>query len=131
MTMAFVVLDIKSGQGSFLNAAHMPLYIKHDGEVSTLVQRGFHLGDGEFLDHCRASRFQFDPGDTLFLYTDGLVKNKSLSGQSISPRHIRKIMGERSNSQSIYQDILTTYKNHIANNPVIDDCVFLTVGRHV
>jgi len=131
MTMAFVVLDIKSGQGSFLNAAHMPLYIKHDGKVRTLVQRGFHLGEVEFLEQCLVSRFQVDPGDTLFLYTDGLVKNRSLSGQSISPRNIRKIMGESSNSQSIYQDILTTYRDHIANNPVIDDCVFLAVGRHV
>ena len=130
MSMAFVVLNIKSGQGCFLNAAHMPFYIKNNGEVRSLMQRGSHLGEIGFVEQCLVSRFQVNPGDSLFLYTDGLVKNKSLSGQSLSPRNIRKIIGESQDSQSMYQNILAAYKDITANNSVIDDCVFLTVGRH-
>jgi serine phosphatase RsbU (regulator of sigma subunit) len=130
MRMAFVVLNIKSGQGSFLNAAHMPVYIKNNGEVRSLMQRGSHLGEIGFVEQCLVSRFQVNPGDSLFLYTDGLVKNKSLSGQSLSPRNIRKIIGESQDSHSMYQNILAAYKDITANNSVIDDCVFLTVGRH-
>ena len=129
MTMAFIVLDIESGQGSFLNAAHMPSYLKHRGEVSALLQRGSHLGEPEFLEQCLVSRFQFDPGDSLFLYTDGLVKNRSLSGQSLSRRRLRKIIGESGDSHAMHQKILTTYSDQIANHTAIDDCVFLTVGR--
>ena len=131
MTMSFIVLNIRSGQGSFLNAAHMPFYFKQKGKVTSLLQRGLQLGELGFLEHCLVSRFQFEHGDSLFLYTDGLIKNKSISGQSLSRRRIREIIGESTDSQSVYRNILAAYSDKTANNPPIDDTVFLSVGRHV
>jgi phosphoserine phosphatase RsbU/P len=60
-----------TGEVEIHNAGHLPAIVSGRGGVLRLESTGLPLGmfhEGDFS----ATRLQLDPGDTLFLYTDGL-----------------------------------------------------------
>jgi anti-sigma regulatory factor (Ser/Thr protein kinase) len=76
-TVAYVVLDPSSGELSYSTAGHPPpLVLTADGEPVLLEEgRGPPLGaiaDPLFAE----ARARLEPGDTLVLYTDGIVERR-------------------------------------------------------
>ena len=67
------ILDIKTGKMQFANAGHNPPLLKRaNGEFEYLKMRaGFVLAGMEGVRY-RVGELQLDPGDRLFLYTDGV-----------------------------------------------------------
>jgi sigma-B regulation protein RsbU (phosphoserine phosphatase) len=68
------VLDVASGRLTYVNCGHNPpLVLRASGEAESLRQGGPALGlfaDGFF----EAGTVRLDPGDSLVLYTDGVVE---------------------------------------------------------
>lgn len=87
VTALLAVIDIKTGHVELVNAGHNPPLLKHsDGKFEYLqFKAGFVLAA---LDGYKYTKQEFDiePGDQLFLYTDGVTeaanKNLELFGEA-------------------------------------------------
>lgn len=73
-TVVYVVLDLATGDCEVATAGHLPPLVAGVGYVDT--PRCPPLGFGG-VERCAASTFTLAPGQTLWLYTDGLVEARS------------------------------------------------------
>jgi PAS domain S-box-containing protein len=76
-TAIYVALDPASGEGELATAGHLPPLLVHaDGHTEFVaVPRCPPLGLSG-APPCTAARFRLGAGDTLWLYTDGLVESR-------------------------------------------------------
>ena len=82
-TMVYCSLDLTQNIVRFANAAHTTLLLRRGAEVVTLDHpeaRSMPLGIEPKLEVGEA-QLQLLPGDTLLLYTDGLIEARSVSGE--------------------------------------------------
>jgi sigma-B regulation protein RsbU (phosphoserine phosphatase) len=83
VTMFYGILDPVEGSLVYCNAGHPPPYIirqKSRGEVQTLTKTGVLLGVfGE--EHWEKDVVQFEEGDMLVLYTDGITEAQNMHGE--------------------------------------------------
>lgn len=75
VTVFFLIIDIKSGMFEYTNAGHNPpLIVAADGGVEYMkIPGGFVVGVMENV-RCEDRKVQLKPGDTIFLYTDGVTE---------------------------------------------------------
>jgi len=67
-------IDLKTGLVKFANAGHNPPILKRNGEYEYLKCRaGFVLAGMEGIKY-KEQEFQLEPGDMIFLYTDGVTE---------------------------------------------------------
>jgi serine phosphatase RsbU (regulator of sigma subunit) len=69
-----------------------PLILRADGSVETVTCRGSLLGvldDGRWHDH----RVDLATGDTLILYTDGVIEARDERGRLFGEARLRKVVG--------------------------------------
>lgn len=76
------ILDLRTGKTDYVNAGHNPpLLLRADGEVCWLrTVSGFVLAGMEEMDY-RQDSFYMEPGDRLFLYTDGVTESRNKSDE--------------------------------------------------
>ena len=75
------VLDVRTGELRFANAGHNPpLVVDANGTRSLRVKPGFMLGPLPGLRY-EAERIVLGPGDTFFLYTDGVTEAQDRRGR--------------------------------------------------
>lgn len=68
------MLEISTGEVRFVNAGHNPPYLKKSGIFKPLeMRRNLVLGAMEGIQYAE-QRLTLTPGDTLFLYTDGVTE---------------------------------------------------------
>ncbi len=68
------VVFLSKGLLEYANAGHNPPLVRHEGKFTYLRSKpNFILGAMERIKYTRYS-YQFDPGDTIFLYTDGITE---------------------------------------------------------
>ncbi|QKG21871.1 SpoIIE family protein phosphatase [Actinomadura verrucosospora] len=74
-TVAYLVIDPASGQGLYTSAGHPPPLLLPAGRPPGLsdVEAGTPLG---WPSHRQQASFSLSPGDTVVLYSDGLVENR-------------------------------------------------------
>ena len=82
VTVWLGILEISTGKGVSVNAGHEhPVIRKHDDEFSLIVYKHSPavaaMEDLSFKEH----EFQLDPGDTLFVYTDGVAEASNAANE--------------------------------------------------
>ncbi len=76
-TLVYAVLDPKTGNTEYASAGHLfPYRITRDGEVHALESVAYPLGVRDAIDVTVRSE-RLDPGDILFLYSDGVVEARA------------------------------------------------------
>ncbi|HOW35084.1 MAG TPA: SpoIIE family protein phosphatase [Candidatus Omnitrophota bacterium] len=85
VTVFCVLLNIETGELQYCNAGHNPpLVIGKDGEVDFIkVPGGFVVGVMENAK-CENINNKLNPGDTIFLYTDGVTEAMNLERKMFS-----------------------------------------------
>lgn len=69
------ILDLKTGALKFVNAGHNPPLVRHeDGEFEYLKARGGMVLAGMDGVKYKTNELCLSPGDTIFLYTDGVTE---------------------------------------------------------
>jgi ammonium transporter len=124
MTMAFVTINLRTGQLTFLNAGHnMPYMVKSGAElpqVSNLVSRGSRLGETARPEF-EVVHAKLDPGDVVLLYTDGLVENQGPDGRMFSVREMKAVLGSRRSAAEIRDELVTRAHGVWGDQPLADD----------
>jgi len=80
-TITYLILDVKNGVVRYSNAAHPPpLLLRKDGRLEVLEEGGTIIGLGGLLPFEEGEQ-RIDPGDKLFIYTDGIPEYEDERGQ--------------------------------------------------
>lgn len=142
MTMCLAQVDLRDGTIRIANAGHeFPLCFRagtvdnaHPAKsVEELVARGERLGFAPDVAY-ESQEFKLRPGDSMLLYTDGIVENTNDDGKAWGERHLRKAFAEAAlqsthgeNAAATIRDILVErHRDFVASAPPKDDVTFVT-----
>ncbi len=73
VTAAYVYLNAAKGELRYSAAAHPPMLLLRNGEVSEITENGLMLAAFDFATYATLSH-PLEPGDRLLLYTDGILE---------------------------------------------------------
>jgi len=123
----------EDGQVAYTNAAHPPflLYQREHGRTVLLEQPGNLLGampNMAFEEHS----LTVSPGDTLFVYTDGLTDRCTASGEFYSIDRVASLLerGRDSDLSTVYEAIYADVSGFMTTEEFRDDIAFVVTRFH-
>ena len=129
MSMCFLTIDLKTGEACALNAGHTwPIFVHKDNgslRVEKIPGGGSLLGSGtqKFGIH----EFKLKSGDTLFLYTDGLVENEGKGGETLNFRKLRTLLSEPLSLSEQMENLEQTIRSLWTGQKLSDDVTYLGI----
>lgn len=124
-TAFFMAFD-RNGSAVYGSAAHPPVLLRRSsGEIEEL--RALDRPIGLFSDTTYRSReVRLDPGDTVFLYTDGLVEATGRDGESFGLDRLRGLVGrEFKNPEELTRAVYISVAERQDLDRLDDDVTFL------
>lgn len=119
-----------NGEVEIHNAGHWPAIVVGHGGVLRIESTGLPLGmfhEGEFS----ATRLQVEPGDTLFLYTDGLLEARSADDEYGVDRVVSLVRQQSTKAPAeLIAACLDDVRVFSANKPPADDVTLLAIRRN-
>lgn len=129
-TMFFGVLDPATGLLTYINGGHEPLFlVNNSGIKQTLNPTGPAVG---MMPNMKfgIEQVQFEAGDILLGYTDGVTEGKNTQGELFTPQRLRSLLEQPAKSASkLLTHIETQLFAHINQAPQFDDITILAVQR--
>ncbi len=130
ITLFFGVLDVSSGELEYSNAGHNPpRLIRSGGEVMELPRTG-NLVLGILAEHqFNNERLRLNPGDTLFLYTDGVTEAEDARPEEFGEERLDRLLSEMSSAtvREIAEGVVVAVQEFVAEAPQSDDITCLVV----
>jgi len=130
-TIFFGILDPISGVLIYINAGHEPpLVFQQGGKVTErLNPTGLAVGMMPDVDF-KVQQIQLEPGDTLLIFSDGVLEAKNPSGQSFGKEGLLKLLEKAdSTATALINRIESSLRAHIAESAQLDDLTTLAVRR--
>ena len=130
VTVFYGILDIHTGVVTYCNAGHNPpVFMKHDKTVSFVPLTGDRIL-GVIPDSVYHEReLHLVPGDSLFLYTDGITeaknKNSELYGEKRLLKNCLELTGRT--SKEIVERITETVGEFVVGAVQSDDITILSI----
>ena len=128
ITLFFGVLDLRSGELSYCNAGHNPpRLLRADSRVEVVPKTG-NLVLGIQPDHqYHNNQIQLMPGDTLFLYTDGITEAENLHEEEFTESRLDKKLAELAgaSSEQVVTSIVDAVHEFVGDAPQSDDITCL------
>jgi len=91
-TVFLGILDAREHKLHFSNGGHeYPFYIKSDGNYDRLKSNGLPLGIMEMSDYGEET-IEVDPGDCMFVYSDGITESINLQEEEFGESRLREIL---------------------------------------
>jgi sigma-B regulation protein RsbU (phosphoserine phosphatase) len=131
VTLLYAVLDVRLRQVVFANAGHMPPVLRHKDEQSLQVldqTAGLPLGvlpDPEYA----SESFRLERGDTVMLFTDGLVEAMNPARQMYGmERLLRCVARDVSAAPALLERTLRDCQRHVGEAAQFDDTTLVCFG---
>ena len=122
------ILDLTTGKVQFANAGHNPPLLKHaDGSFEYLRTRaGFVLAGMEGVNY-RASELTLEPGDRLFLYTDGVPEATNVENKLYGEDRLLSFMNENASVEAtaLLPALKANIDEFVGEAPQFDDITML------
>ena len=131
VTLFYGVLDLNSGRVTYVNAGHnLPYHITRAGEVTTVpATKGMAVAVLEGFVYTQ-SELQLKPGDTLFLYTDGVTEAFDIDEQPYGEERLEELLESGANDWSVpdlSERVLASVHVFERGAPQADDITCLTL----
>ena len=127
ITLLAIGLDFRSGNCLIRNHGHTFPYLLRQDNSEVIIEQGGLLGF-EQNPEVKLVEVQLEPGDKIFVYTDGLLENGDENGKILSNRALRKAL------RAIYSDrqSLETFEHYRyavgkKSNDGADDLAYMLV----
>ena len=127
------ILEIDSGMFTYVNAGHNPPLLKRKGERFTYLKSraGFVLAGMEGIRYGQY-QIQLNPGDLLYLYTDGVTEATDIYNKLYGEERLQEILDK--NASLPLEEILKNIKKNIdlfvKGAPQFDDITMLALKIH-
>jgi serine phosphatase RsbU (regulator of sigma subunit) len=131
MTAVVVIVDTLAGRIEWLNAGHnFPLLHRHGGALQWLIGSGNPMGLGWEL-RCTVQSEPLAQGDTLVLFTDGVIEAEDPAGKQFGERGVRKLFATQNGSSvvAVRDALRERLRSFTGGAPWADDVTFV-VARH-
>lgn len=131
MTFFAATLNLSTGLLEFANAGHnFPILIKPSGRMRQLTCAGAPLGMQK-IPKFEVKYLHLNQGDTLFLYTDGVIENTDPSGSMWGLHHLRGNLKSLANqsAKKLVDRVVESAFGFYQDQPLEDDLTL--VACHV
>ncbi len=123
-TMVYVVIDLAQNSLRFANAGHTTPLLRRNGEVIALEYpeaRTLPLGVEVKIEVGEAP-VQLQPGDTLMLYTDGLIEARSVNGEFYGQERLQQsLLRAPASARTTLENVLADLDRFVEEAPQSDD----------
>jgi sigma-B regulation protein RsbU (phosphoserine phosphatase) len=130
VTFFLGVLDLVAGEMRYCNAGHNPpVLIRKNGEVVMFEKTSF-IPAGLFEEFVYGeSSIQFEPGDKIFLYTDGVSEAENSENKLFGDDNLLKILKENTNASpsDLIHKMEEGLATHVNGNIQSDDITMMTI----
>lgn len=124
------ILDLENKRIEFANAGHNPPLIRRkDGKFEYFRTRaGFVLGGMESIQY-RKNEIEFLPGDTIFLYTDGVTEATDAEENLYGEKRLCDILNvsNEKNAKSLCHKVKADVDIFVGGAPQFDDITMLCI----
>ncbi len=124
------ILNTATGKVAFANAGHNPPLVKHaDGSFEYLKTRpGFVLAGMEGI-HYRKNEIQLEPGDAIYLYTDGVTEATDLNNELYGEERLLDILKKNADADSrkLCEAVKSDVDAFVGKAPQFDDITMLSL----
>ena len=132
VTVWFGIYTISTGKVAASNAGHEYPIIKHgEKDFEILKDRhGFVIGGMSGLKY-RDYEFDLEPGDMLFLYTDGVPEATDADGNMFGTQHLLETLNRTSHcsAMELLEAVRTDVESFVGKAPQFDDLTMLALKR--
>jgi sigma-B regulation protein RsbU (phosphoserine phosphatase) len=120
----------QDGRVEISNAGHLPPLLIQSGQVRSIEGTGLPLGLFS-SEQFSASQFQMDPGDTLFLYTDGLSECRDSEGREFGSERLSEFLAHSNGAtpQQIIGNCVRELSAFRARSLPADDLTVMAIQR--
>lgn len=129
VTCLYLLLDPATGELTFANAGHnLPLHHSKDGVVD-LRATGMPLGLLPGMHYIEA-RGRLEPGDSLLLYSDGIIEAHNLQKEMFGFPRLREVVGNQPPVNNIIKILIQALADFTGSDwEQEDDVTLLTIER--
>jgi len=130
VTVFYGIINVKTGVVDFSNGGHnQPVIIKNNGSAALAeVPSGLVLGIADDVTYSQ-DKFQLEPGDAVFLYTDGITEAFNESDELYSEERLVKFLENvnEKNITDIVKSVVEDVNNFSMGVPQSDDITALAL----
>ncbi|MBR5902474.1 serine/threonine-protein phosphatase [bacterium] len=130
VTLFCAVINMRTGTMAYCNGGHNPpLIIRRDGQADFVASHGGALVGMSPLMTYQDDYMVLKPGDTLFLYTDGVTEAFQKSGAMYSDERLKSFLQNKNalSCEDIVEGVWKDVETFVGDAPQSDDIAMLTV----
>ena len=130
-TLFFGLLDPSNGQLAYINAGHNPPFIMGPDGALKVALKGTGPAVGMFAGaNFRIDYAQIDPGDVLYLYTDGVTEARDVARGFFTEKRLRTLLSQPADSATGLLDrVEGSLWEFMAGAIQFDDITMMAVRR--
>jgi serine phosphatase RsbU (regulator of sigma subunit) len=129
VTCFYAILEPQSGHLSYANAGHDLPYLHRNGAAEELRARGMPLGLMPKMSY-EEKEVILEAGDSVLLYSDGLVEAHNPEGEMFGFPRLRELMAEYGEERSLGDLLLEELYSFVGEGwEQEDDITLLTLRR--
>ena len=138
ITMFYVLFDLKENEMHYCCAGHNPAYLlnSENNTLITLKPEGPPLGislfdKDAFSEALVEEKRKLDPGEMLFLYTDGVTEAMNAAKEQFGEERLEKIIREHGSlkPQALKSFLQKEIETFTGKEPQSDDITFIIMQR--
>ena len=121
-------LNVRTGHVSYVNAGHNPPIVRLGGKVEYLRSRPSLVLGAMAGARYRVQELQLEPGDEIYLYTDGIVEQHNAAGELFGDdRLLATVAGCDKRRDGLLSTVIDDVRRHAAGAEQADDCTQLVL----
>jgi serine phosphatase RsbU (regulator of sigma subunit)/anti-sigma regulatory factor (Ser/Thr protein kinase) len=129
VTCLYAILDPATGRLEYANAGHDLPYVSHNGDSTELRATGMPLGLMPDM-HYEEKEMHMAAGDTLLLYSDGLVEAHNPKRDMFSFPRLMALVGQYGNTGALIEYLLNELRSFTGSGwEQEDDVTLVTLQR--
>lgn len=136
VTAVFAMIDTEKNKCKLFNAGHLPPYkiSASSSDIFKIKKHGITLGAVDSIsvpNHEAEVVFDFNPGDKIVFYTDGLNEAMNAAKAEYGFDRIEKVLYQNTDKSpsELIELLVNDVRSYIGNNEQIDDLTILIIGR--
>lgn len=129
ITLAVAMLEA-DGSVCIVNAGHCPILHVHAGGITSVVTDGMALGLDDAAQY-REARIRMQPGDTVVLYTDGVIECEGPDRALFGDERLARVLRDQRTAPAttLVASVTQELDSFRCGLPVTDDLTVLVVRR--